>query len=73
LAGGGDQHFGNLMGKKSDDVCQLAFLNVDTFPDLASYPKNGTAHASFKKWHIDVWEWVDMNVNWLVVKQGNKL
>jgi hypothetical protein len=29
--GGGDQNFGNHMGKKTDDVCRLAFLNVDTF------------------------------------------
>jgi hypothetical protein len=37
------------MGKKADDVCQLAFLNVDTFPALTSDPKNGTARATFKK------------------------
>jgi hypothetical protein len=48
--GGGDQHFGNHMGKKADDVCRLAFLNVDTLPALASDPKNGTARATFKKW-----------------------
>jgi hypothetical protein len=46
--GGGDQHFGNLMGKKADDVCRLAFLNVVTFPALASDPKNGTAQAPLK-------------------------
>jgi hypothetical protein len=36
------------MGKKADDVCRLAFLNVDTFPALVSDPKNGTARATFK-------------------------
>jgi hypothetical protein len=45
--GGGDQHFGNLMGKKADDVCGLAFLNEDTFPALASDPKNETTRATF--------------------------
>jgi hypothetical protein len=71
--GGDDQHFGNLMGKTSDDVCRLAFLNVDTFPALASDPKNGTAQATFKKLQIDVWGWVEINVNWLLVKQSDKL
>jgi hypothetical protein len=71
--GGGDQHFGNLMGKKADDVCRLAFLNVDTFPYLASNPKIGTARATFKKWQIDVWGWVEINVNWLLAKQSDKL
>jgi hypothetical protein len=47
--GGGDQHFGNLIGKKENDVCRLAFLNLDTFPALASDPKNGSARATFKK------------------------
>jgi hypothetical protein len=61
------------MGKKADDVCQLAFLNVDTFPDLASDPKNGTARATFKKWQIGVWGWAEINVNWLLVKQSDKL
>jgi hypothetical protein len=63
--GGGDQHFGNLMSKKAYDVYRLAFLNVDTFPDLASDPKNGTARATFKKWQIDVWGWAEINANWL--------
>jgi hypothetical protein len=61
------------MGKKADDVCRLAFLNVDTFPALASDPKNGTARATFKKWQIDVWGWVEINVNCLLVKLSNKL
>jgi hypothetical protein len=61
------------MGKKADDVCQLAFINVDTFPALASDPKNGTARATFKKWQIGVWGWVEINVNWLLVKQRDKL
>jgi hypothetical protein len=71
--GGGDQHFGNLMGIKADDVCRLSFLNVDTFPALASDPKNGTTRATFKKWKIDVWGWEKINVNWLLVKQSDKL
>jgi hypothetical protein len=45
------------MGKKSDDVCQLAFINVDTFPALALDPNNGTARATFEKWQIDIWGW----------------
>jgi hypothetical protein len=63
------------MGKKADDVCRLAFINVDTFPALASDTKNGTARATFKKWQIDVWgwRWADINVNWLLVKQTDKL
>jgi hypothetical protein len=73
LAGGVDKHFGNLMGKKADDVCRLSFLNVDTFPALASDPKNETARATFKKWQIDVWGWVEINVNWLVGKHSYKL
>jgi hypothetical protein len=71
--GGGDQHFGNLIGKKSDDVCRLAFINVDTFPALASDSKNGTAPPTFKKRQIDVWGWAEINVNWLLVKQSDKL
>jgi hypothetical protein len=46
--GGGDEHFGNLMRQKADDVCRLAFLNVDTFPALASDPKNGTTRPPLK-------------------------
>jgi hypothetical protein len=46
---GDAQHFGNLMVKKADYVCRLAFLNVDTFPDLASDTKNWIARATFKK------------------------
>jgi hypothetical protein len=62
------------MSKKSDYVCRLAFFNVDTFPALASDPKNGTARATFKKWQIDVWGWAEINVNyWLLVKQSDKL
>jgi hypothetical protein len=61
------------MGKTAGDVCRLAFLNVDTFPALASDTKNGTARATFKKWQIDVWGWVEINVNWLLVKQSDKL
>jgi hypothetical protein len=61
------------MGKKVDDVCRLAFLNVDTFPALVSDPKNWTTRATFKKWQIDVWGWVEINVNWLLVKQSDKL
>jgi hypothetical protein len=61
------------MGKKADYVCRLAFLNVDTFPVLASDPNNGTARATFKKWQIDVWGWAEINVNWLLVKQSYKL
>jgi hypothetical protein len=61
------------MGKKADDVCRLAFLNVDTFPALASDPKNGTTRATFKKCQIDVWGWAGINVNWLLVKQSDKL
>jgi hypothetical protein len=61
------------MGKKADDVCRLAFLNVDKFPALASDPKNGTARAALKKWQIDVWGWVEITVNWLLVKQRDKL
>jgi hypothetical protein len=61
------------MGKKTDDVCQLSFLNIDTLPALALDPKNGTARATFKKWQIDVWGWVEINVNWLFVKQSDKL
>jgi hypothetical protein len=61
------------MGKKADDVCRLAFLNVDTFPALASDPENGTTRATFKKWQIDVWGWAEINVNWLLVKQSYKL
>jgi hypothetical protein len=71
--GGDDQHFGNLMGKKADDICRLAFLNVDTFPALASESKNGTTRATFKKWQIDVWVWAEINANWLLVKQSDKL
>jgi hypothetical protein len=70
---GGGQHFGNRMGKKADDVCRLTFLNVHTFPALALYPKNGTARATFKEWQIDVWGWSEINVNWLLVKQSDKL
>jgi hypothetical protein len=73
LARGYDQHFGNLIGKQADDVCRLAFLNVDTSPALASDPKNGTSRANFKKWQIDVWGWAEINVNWLLVKQSDKL
>jgi hypothetical protein len=51
------------MGKKADDVCRLAFINVDTFPALASDPNNGTARATFKKWQIDVRGWAEMNIN----------
>jgi hypothetical protein len=40
---------------------------------LASDPKSGTARATFKKWQIGVWGWVEINVNWLLVKQSNKL
>jgi hypothetical protein len=69
LARGGDQHFGNLMGKKADDVFRLAFLNVDTFPALVSDPKNGTTWATVKEWRIYVGGWVEINVNWLLVKQ----
>jgi hypothetical protein len=61
------------MGKKADDVCRLAFLNVDTFPALAWDPKNGTAGATFKKLQIGVWGWAEINVNWLLVKQSDKL
>jgi hypothetical protein len=61
------------MGKKADGVCRLAFLNLDTFPALASDPKNQTARATFKKWQIDVWGWAEINVNWLLVKQSDKL
>jgi hypothetical protein len=61
------------MGKKADDVCQLAFLNVATFPALASDPKNGTARATFKKWQKYVWGWAEINVNRLLVKQSDKL
>jgi hypothetical protein len=61
------------MGKKTDDVCQLTFLNVDTFSAFASDPKNGTARATFKKWQIGVWGWAEINVNWLLVKQSDKL
>ena len=61
------------MGKKAEDVCRLAFLNVGTFPALASDPRNGTARATFKKWQVDVWGWAEVNVNWLVVKQSDKL
>jgi hypothetical protein len=39
------------MGKKADDVCRLAFLNVEPFP------------ATFKKWQIGVWGWAELNVN----------
>jgi hypothetical protein len=47
---------------------RLAFLNVDTFPDFAS-------GATFKKWQIDGWgwAWAEINVNWLLVKQSDKL
>jgi hypothetical protein len=51
------------MGKKSDDVCRLAFLNVDTLPALASDPKNGTDRSTFKKLQIDVWGWAEINGN----------
>jgi hypothetical protein len=62
------------MGKTADDVCQLAFLNVDTFPELALDPNNGTARATFKKWQIDLWGWAERHhVNWLLVKQSDKL
>jgi hypothetical protein len=40
---------------------------------LASDPKNGTARATFKKWQIDVWGWAEINANWLLVKQSDKL
>jgi hypothetical protein len=59
--------------KKVDDVCQLAFLNIDTFPALASDPNNGTARATFKKWQIDVWGWAEINDNLLLVKQSDTL
>jgi hypothetical protein len=68
-----DQHFGNILGETKDDVFRLAFLNVATFPALKSDPRNGTARAAFKKWQIDVWEWVEMNVNWVLVKNDDKL
>jgi hypothetical protein len=61
------------MGKKADDVCRLAFLNGDTLPALTSDPKNGTSRSTFKKWQIDVWGWVEINVNWLLVKRCDKL
>jgi hypothetical protein len=61
------------MGKKADDVFRLAFLNVDTFPALESDPKNGTVRTTFKKWQIDVWGWAEINVNWLLMKQSDKL
>jgi hypothetical protein len=48
-AGQDDQHCGNLMGKKSEDVVRLAFFNVGTFPAFASDPRNGTVWATFKK------------------------
>jgi hypothetical protein len=40
---------------------------------LASDPNNGTARATFEKWQIDVWGWAEINVNWLFVKQSDKL
>jgi hypothetical protein len=61
------------MGKKANGAFRLAFLNVDTFSALASDPKNGTSWATFKKWQIDVWGWAEINVNWLLVKQSDKL
>jgi hypothetical protein len=61
------------MGKKTDDVCRLTFLNVDTFPVLASDPKNGIARATYKRWYIDVWGWAEINANQLLVKQSDKL
>jgi hypothetical protein len=73
LAGGGGEHFRNLMSKEADTVCRLAFLNVDTFPALASDPKNGTAQATFQKWQIEVWGWAEININWLLVKQSDNL
>jgi hypothetical protein len=33
----------------------------------------GPPRAIFKKWQIDVWGWVEINVNWLLVKQSGKL
>jgi hypothetical protein len=70
---GGDQHFGIFMGKKADNVCRLEYLNVDTFPALELDTKNGTARATFKKWQIDVWGWAEIDFNWLLVKQSDKL
>ena len=61
------------MGKKADNVCRLAFLNVGTFLALESDPRNGTTRATIKKWHMDVWGWAEVNVNWLLVKQSDKL
>jgi hypothetical protein len=71
--GGGWSTFWESYGQKADDVCWLAFLNVDTFPALASDTKNGTARATFKKWQIDVWGWAEIKVNWLLVKQSDRL
>jgi hypothetical protein len=40
---------------------------------LALDPKKGTAQATFKNWQIYEWGWAEINVNWLLLKQSNKL
>jgi hypothetical protein len=59
--------------EKREERFWIALLNVVTFPASPTPPMNESARAAFKKWQIDVWGWVELNVNCKKVKMDGTL